>query len=122
MKNGDNLQGRCFGAVNDQGRVNLEELHRLIRQILAPMSGTRVRRQKDDLLPNDRLNAIRDFNVALFLDEAQILTRSSAASGARTYRRVIQAWLSGPPGKHQAGLRGFLGRGRVARCRAQSLH
>ncbi len=57
-------------SVNDQVRVNREELHRFIGQILTPMSGTGVRRQKDDLLPNDRLHVVCDFNVALFLDVA----------------------------------------------------
>ena len=57
-------------SVNDQVRVNREELHRFIRQILAPVPGAGIRRQKGHLVPNDRLNMVRDFNAALFLDVA----------------------------------------------------
>jgi hypothetical protein len=68
VKNGNNLEGRVFRPVDDQVRVHREELH--IRQILAPVSGTEVCRQKNDLVPNYRLNAVRDFNAALFRNVA----------------------------------------------------
>lgn len=68
MKNGDDLQGRCFGPVDNQVRVNRKELHHFIRQILAPVSGSRVCRQENDFVPNDRFNPVSDFNTALFLE------------------------------------------------------
>src|SRR6266481_775971 len=70
MKNGDDLQGRCFGAIDNQVGVNREELYLLLSQISAPVSGTGVCRQENDLVPNDRLNAVRDFIAALFLEVA----------------------------------------------------
>jgi hypothetical protein len=73
VKNGNNLEGRVFRPVDDQVRVHREELHRIIRQILAPVSGTGVCRQKNDLVPNYRLNAVRDFNAALFRNVASDL-------------------------------------------------
>src|SRR6266478_1724855 len=42
VENGNDLQRRCFGPVDDQIRIDREELHRFLRQILAPVSGTRA--------------------------------------------------------------------------------
>jgi hypothetical protein len=65
VKNGYDLHRRSFRPVNDQVGVHREELHRFIGQILARVSGAGVRRQENDLFPNDRLNAVRNFEAAL---------------------------------------------------------
>jgi hypothetical protein len=67
------METTCKGFVSgrrqedNQIRVDLEEFHRFVRQILAPMSGTVVPCQKHDLGPNDRFNVISHFNAALCL-------------------------------------------------------
>jgi hypothetical protein len=53
VENGNYLQGFRVRSINDQIGIGREELHRLIRQILALMSSTWVSGQKDDLVSND---------------------------------------------------------------------
>lgn len=70
VKNGNYLQWFRVGSIDDQERVDRKELYRLIRQAPAPMSGAGIPCQKDDLVSNDRFNAIRYLNAALSPDVA----------------------------------------------------
>ena len=49
VENGDNLQGVRLRPVNDEVRVDRKKLHRLIRQILAPMAAAWPSRKISDL-------------------------------------------------------------------------
>ena len=61
MENGDNLQGARLGSVNNQIRVDRKKLHRLIRQILAPMAAAGSSRKTNDLLTDDGFNPVGYF-------------------------------------------------------------
>lgn len=57
------------------------------------MSDAGSRRKENDLVSDAGFNPVRYFKPALPLTYRQIWTRSSAASGARLYRRLILAGL-----------------------------
>jgi hypothetical protein len=48
MQNGNYLQRLGIVPIYDQVRVDREELHLLVRQVPAPMAGTRTMRQESD--------------------------------------------------------------------------
>ncbi len=50
------------------------------------MSGTGVCRQENDLVPNDRLNAVRDFNAALLHPRADLSTGMLAIDSSLALR------------------------------------
>jgi hypothetical protein len=67
MENGDNLQGARLGSVNNQVRVDRQKLHRLIRQILAPMAAAGSSRKINDLRADDGFNPVAISRLAFFL-------------------------------------------------------
>jgi hypothetical protein len=70
VQDGDDLQRLGVRPVDDQLGVHREELDRLIRQVLAPVSTTGGVREECDLITNGRfdftggLNAGPDFDVS----------------------------------------------------------
>ena len=67
MENGNDLQRPGVGPIYDEVRVNREEPHILVGQIVTPVPSAWDLCQEDDLLPNSRFNMIRHGDTALFL-------------------------------------------------------
>ncbi len=70
VKDGDNLQRLCLWPVDDEVGIDRKELHRLVRQILAPVSRTRRSCQESNPVADDGFHAVRNCNAALLLDVA----------------------------------------------------
>jgi len=68
VKDGDHLQGLCLWPIDDEVRIHREELHRLVGQVLAPVSRAWRSSQENDSVANNGFHSIRDYNAALLLD------------------------------------------------------
>src|SRR5271169_4708187 len=68
VKDRDNLQGLCLWPVDDEIRIDREELHWLVRQTLVPVPGAWCPCQETDPVADDGFHAIGCCNATLPLD------------------------------------------------------
>src|SRR5208337_3271821 len=88
VKDGDHLQGLCLWPVDDEVGIDWEELDRLIRQILAPVSGPRRSCQENNLVAYDGFHAVRDSNAAVLLKVAPDLDEIESGLGREDVARA----------------------------------
>jgi hypothetical protein len=67
LENGGYVQGPRVGPVDDEIRIDREELDRFVREILAPVTDAWSFGERHDLVANCRFNTICDLLAAFFL-------------------------------------------------------
>ena len=68
MKDGRDLQGLHLGPADDQIRIDGEEPHVGVGEILAAVAGARRLCQKREFFADGCFNAVRDCQTRLFFD------------------------------------------------------
>src|SRR5580700_10613060 len=75
LEDRDYVQRFRVGPVDNEVRINWEELHRFVRKILAPVTDAWAFGQRNDLVANSRFNTICYLRAAFLLDVAPDLDK-----------------------------------------------